>query len=96
MNKNEVQKLAKLARVYIEDSEAETLSHEFENILNYVGEIKEANLGTSEIGVENKELVLKNVMREDTLPHEPGLYTKELLREVPQTEAGFVKAKKIL
>ncbi len=92
MNKSEVQKLAKLARVSISDEEAESLSHEFESILNYVGEIKKANISSS----LSQDLLIKNVMREDTDPHESGLYTEAILREMPSAEGQYLKVKKIL
>jgi Asp-tRNA(Asn)/Glu-tRNA(Gln) amidotransferase C subunit len=43
MNKDEVLRLAGLARVGIQDEEAEALSHEFDDILKYVGEVKAAS-----------------------------------------------------
>ena len=92
MNKSEVQKLATLARVSISDEEAESLSHEFESILNYVGEIKKANISSS----LSQDLLIKNVMREDTDPHESGLYTEAILREMPSAEGQYLKVKKIL
>lgn len=92
MDKNEVQKLAKLARVSISDDEAESLSHEFESILNYVGEIKNANVSTT----STPNITVRNVMREDTNPHETGLYSEDLIREMPSSEGNHLKVKKIL
>jgi len=40
MDKDNVLKLAKLARIQMPDAEAESLSHEFELILGYVSEVK--------------------------------------------------------
>ncbi len=92
MNKEEVQKLAKLSRVSITDDEAESLSSEFESILNYVGEIKNANVSTDSA----QNLLLKNVLREDANPHETGLYSEDLIREMPSSEGNHLKVKKIL
>jgi aspartyl-tRNA(Asn)/glutamyl-tRNA(Gln) amidotransferase subunit C len=92
MDKNEVQKLAKLARVSISDDEAESLSHEFESILNYVGEIKNANVSTT----STPNITVRNVMREDTNPHETGLYSEDLIQEMPSSEGNHLKVKKIL
>ncbi len=92
MDKNEVQKLAKLARVSISDDEAESLSHEFESILNYVGEIKNANVSTT----STPNITVRYVMREDTNPHETGLYSEDLIREMPSSEGNHLKVKKIL
>lgn len=37
-----------------------------------------------------------NVMREDTEPHESGIYTEKLLSAAPQREGQYIKVKKIL
>lgn len=92
MNREEVLKLAKLARIGISDDEAETLSHEFEAILNYVGEIKEAKLKTGKM----EKPILRNVMRDDANPHESGIHTEALLDSAPEREGQFLKVKKIL
>lgn len=39
---------------------------------------------------------VKNVMREDGEPHEPGKFTAILLKAAPKTEDGYIKVKKIL
>jgi len=94
MNSEEVLRLAKLARIEISDGEAETLSHEFDVILGYVGEIKNAKL--KEFDPSKSNLDLKNEMREDRDPHESGVYTETILREVPSKEGDYVRVKKIL
>lgn len=94
MNKDEVQKLAKLSRIDIGDAEAEKLSNEFGKILDYVAEVKKAVSG--DIELSKNDLPLRNVMREDTEPYEIGIYTEKLLAEAPKTKDGFVAVKKIL
>ncbi len=94
MNKDKVLDLAKLARVKISDAEAESLSHEFDAILQYVGEVKS-------VGMSNKQKTpadfpVRNVMREDVVGHEPGTYTEALLSAAPVREGDYVKVKKIL
>lgn len=94
MDREQVLKLANLARVDIPTEEAESLSHEFDSILKYVGEIKNAKLKSGD--KSQFDLPLRNVFREDESPHESGLYTGAVLREAPKTESGFVVVKKIL
>lgn len=98
MNREEVLKLAKLARIEIGEAEAESLSHEFEAILQYVSEIKNATspqpLSLSK--ERGKGRGVFNVMREDTSPHESGIFTEALLNEAPARQKDFVKVKKIL
>ena len=94
MDKSEVSRLAKLARIEIGDEETENLSHEFDAILNYFGEVKDV---ASEQHTNKLEYVgLSNVMREDGEPHESGMYTEKILNEVPSREGNYIKVKKIL
>ncbi len=96
MDREKVLNLAKLARIRLSEEEAENLSHEFEAILNYVGEVR----GAIKVGDINKpasaNYPVRNVMREDDEGHEPGLYTEKLLAEAPATERNYFKVKKIL
>jgi aspartyl/glutamyl-tRNA(Asn/Gln) amidotransferase C subunit len=97
MDKDEVLKLAKLARIDITEAEAGELTKEFQPILKYVGEVKKG-VGSREQGVgKNKEeYAVRNVMREDENPHEGDLHTKELLNEAPDKVGRYIKVKKIL
>ena len=88
--------LAKLARIEIGDEEAESLSHEFDAILGYVGEIKNAGPASHKASQDKSEYALKNVMRGDTEPHESGIYTEKILAQAPAREGNYIKVKKIL
>ena len=94
MDKEEVLNLAKLARVELKDEEAESLSHEFDSILNYVGEVRSAKV--SPLVSDSQGETLKNIMREDREPHESGLYTQKILEQAPAREGPYLKVKKIL
>jgi len=96
MNKEKVLDLAKLARIKISDEEAESLSHEFESILNYVGEVREVGKFDKPDKFNKEEFPIRNVMREDGEPHEPGKYTRDFLREAPSKKGDYIKVKKIL
>lgn len=92
MELKDVKRLSELARIDISDNEATELLKDMSSILNYVGEIKEA--ATEEILPEVE--ALKNVMREDGIPHESGKHSKDILAEVPKTEKEYVRVKQIL
>jgi aspartyl-tRNA(Asn)/glutamyl-tRNA(Gln) amidotransferase subunit C len=94
MNVEEVQKLAKLARIEITDLEAETLTKEFSSILDYVGEVKNADITKRDR--EKEDFPLRNVYRTDENPHESGIYTEALLERAPDHDDKFIKVKKIL
>jgi aspartyl-tRNA(Asn)/glutamyl-tRNA(Gln) amidotransferase subunit C len=94
MDKDEVLRLATLARVGITEEEAEALKNEFAPILDYVSQVKEAlpKGGVREMAKSS----VRNVMRDDTDAHESGIYTEELLNAAPTRDGSYVKVKKIL
>ena len=98
ISKDDIKKLADLARIEIEDSELDGLAKEVDSILGYVGQIKSVvgNVGFPSPDQGEGQGGVLNVMREDENPNESGAYTKELLAEAPETERGFIKVKKIL
>ena len=94
MDKEKVLNLAKLARIEIGDKEAGSLSGEFKIILDYVSEVKSTKV--SPLVSDSQGETLNNVMREDTEPHESGLYTNKILAQSPAREGDYIKVKKIL
>lgn len=92
--------LAKLARIELGNEEADSLSHEFDAILKYVGEIKNVNPALHKATQDKSDYALRNIMREDNPPtggpHESGIYTEKILSQVPAREGNYLKVKKIL
>lgn len=86
-----VEKLALLARIKLTPTEKEKLQKEFEDILNYVSQLKKVDVR----GVEEDEKI-NNVMREDEKQNEPGDFSEKLLKSAPFVEKGYVKVKHIL
>ena len=93
IKKDEVEHLAKLARIELTSKERDKLAHEFGAILEYVDQLGEI-AAKSENG--KKVDVHHNVLREDSEPHEPGIYTDALLGAAPKREGQYVRVKKIL
>jgi aspartyl/glutamyl-tRNA(Asn/Gln) amidotransferase C subunit len=96
MDKDKVEKLAKLSRIDLTPEEALSLSQELGSVLDYVSEIKEAGLAARGDTQDKSAYALRNVMREDATPHESGIYTNEILEQVPEREGDYIKVKKIL
>lgn len=99
ISKNEIKKLADLARLEVADGEAEELASEMGAILEYIGQVKEiagngleASLKIMGVGGD----VNVNVMREDDNPTPSGTYSKEPIIEFPQKQEDYLKVKKIL
>ena len=94
MDREKVLNLAKLARIKISEAEADSLSHEFEAILQYVSEVK--SVSGADQSSTPESFPNRNVLREDSEGHDSGIYTKQILAEAPATEGGYIKVKKIL
>ncbi len=92
LERKNIERLASLSRIEVSDNEKETLIKDLDAVLGYVSEIKEVIIGK----VEPQTGKLINVMREDKNPHESGVFTKEIMNEVPDVKDGYVKVKKIL
>jgi len=98
MDKEKVLKLAQLARVGIDEKEAETLSNEFEAILNYVGQVKKisGDVVLGEAGQTREMFPHRNSLRDDIDAHESGIYTEKILKNTPSSDGKYVVVKKIL
>ncbi len=93
ISKSDVQKLADLALLAIDESELEKIAGEMDSILDYV---KEIDSFTAE-GTEREEKpLLYNVFREDQVTHDGGEYTEQILSQAPTTLNGYIRVKKIL
>lgn len=90
----EIEKLALLSRISLSAEEKEQMRGEVDAILGYVATIQEVSASTT--GRTSSVVSQKNVMREDTNPHETGLHTKALVGAAPQREGDYIKVKKIL
>ena len=89
----DVEKLAALARIKIEDAEKEEFTREIDSILSYVDEIKKATVDTD---YTPQPGAVHNVVREDVAVTTNPDDREALLAEVPQREGDFVAVKKII
>lgn len=92
IKKEDVLKLANLARIETTETEAEELAEDLDHILEYVGQVNKLDLS------DEKEQTgsVFNVMRDDINPHESSLHTEDLLKASPDREGDYFKVKKIL
>lgn len=92
MQLEEIKKLATLARINMTDEEMTEIAHDFDSILAYVGQVQEV---AGKVNTEQKH-ILSNVMRSDTVTNTPGEYSEKIIAEMPETENGYLKVKKVL
>lgn len=90
---NDVQHLARLSSLQLDDTEAESLRGDIERILGYIEQLSELNTE----GVEPTYQVtdLANVWREDTVD-DYGLGRDELLSLAPDQDGASIKVPKVL
>lgn len=89
MTQEELQSLANLCRIDMDEKELEAIGGDIASILSYVNHISEATTGDyrAEAGMH------KNIMREDKNPTESGVHTDDILKAAPRTENGFIAVK---
>ncbi len=90
MEKNEIRKIARLARIEIEDEKLEKFTEEFNKILKYFEKLKEADTEK----VEPFTFLKKNSFREDVAKkfEDPD----KILEIAPCRSDRFFKVKKVI
>ena len=92
LDKQEVEHVAKLARLAVTEQEVEEFGRQLSDILNYIGKLNE--LDTSKVEPTSHVLNIQNVFREDRIM--PSLSREEALAGAPETEEGFFRVPKII
>ena len=102
ISKEEVEHIAKLARIGLPEEKIEKMGNEISKVLDYVEKLKEVDVE----GIEplSHPVDVKNVTREDkerpkTKDQRPEIRDerrKKLLEMIPETTNGYLKTKAIL
>jgi len=93
LTREDVLKLARLARLQLTDEEVENFTKELREVLEYVAQLDEVDVG----GLQPTSQVtgLKNVMRSDTVI-DYGISPKDLLALAPKTQDGHIKVRRMI
>jgi aspartyl-tRNA(Asn)/glutamyl-tRNA(Gln) amidotransferase subunit C len=93
LTRDDVLKLARLARLQLTDEEVETFRKEISEVLGYVKQLDDVDVA----GLEPTSQVtgLKNVMREDQVI-DYGVSAKDLLKLAPKVQDGHIKVKRMI
>ena len=89
---DEVKYVANLAKLYVDDSEAEMLTTEMESIINFADMLSE--LDTESIAPTNHAMNVHNVFREDVI--ENSYSQEDILRNAPSQEGGCYLVPKVV
>lgn len=76
----ELEHLAKLSRIKLNESDKKTLTKEFDSILNYIDELKKVSVSTD---TSSRVGVVRNVSREDKVAVADDNKRDALLNEAP-------------
>lgn len=93
LTRDDVLKLAQLARLKLSEDEVALFTEEISAILGYVEQLQSVNLNNTEPTYQVTGLT--NVMRSDTAV-DYGASPDDLLKNAPATENGQIKVKRML
>jgi aspartyl-tRNA(Asn)/glutamyl-tRNA(Gln) amidotransferase subunit C len=93
LTKEDILKLARLARLDLTDDEVSTYSSELTEILNYVEML--GKIDTDGLKPTNQITGLVNVTREDSVKGY-GYNTEELRKNVPSSQDDYIKVKRMI
>lgn len=94
LSREEVIKLAQLARIELTDVEVEKFQKELSTVLDYVEELKAVNVE----GLEEVSQVtgLVNVQRDDKIVEADDQTKEDIFKNSPEMKDGYYKVKAIL
>ena len=99
IKKEEVQHIAKLARLGITKKEEEKFQKDLSSILDYFNSIKEVDVSKIEPTFHPTEYFFKTklkIMREDMAESQPVETTNKLIEAAPEKKKRHIKVKAIL
>jgi aspartyl-tRNA(Asn)/glutamyl-tRNA(Gln) amidotransferase subunit C len=93
LSRDDILKLAALARLELTDDEVEEYSRELSALLEYVEQLQGVDI--EGLKPTNQVTGLTNVMRNDEI-HDYGYTAKDLLKNVPQVSSDQIKVKRMI
>jgi len=93
LSKEEVSKLAKLARLKLSDQELEKYANELSSIFEYIELLNKVDVGN--LKPTHQVSGLKNVMRDDEII-DYGYDVKTLMDNVKSSKDGYIKVKRMI
>lgn len=93
LTREDVLKLARLARLDLTDDEVEAYRKELSSVLQYVAQLDQ--IDTEGLEPTTQVTGLKNVMREDQVI-DYGVSPADLLRLAPAVQDGHIKVKRMI
>ena len=89
---DEVKYVANLAKLYVDEFEAEKLTNEMESIINFADMLSE--IDTESVAPTNHAMQVQNVFREDIV--KPSYSQEDMLKNAPLQEGGCYLVPKVV
>jgi len=93
ITKEDVQHIAKLARLSLTEKEIRKFQKELSSILDYIEKLKEVDISKTE--PTSHSIEVKNVTRSDEEKEKLKTKKEKLLELAPETKDGYLKVKSI-
>ena len=93
LTKDDVQKVAQLARIELSEEEVAKFQTQMSDILSYVEQLQQVN--TEGVDVTAQVTGLENVSRQDDINACEEDIRKEALNEAPELTANLIKVKSV-
>lgn len=93
LTRDDVLKLARLARLTLSDDEIDEFTDEISAILQYAEQLQRVDV--EGVAPTYQVTGLTNVMRQDTIK-DYGYNTSDLLKNAPEVEDGHIKVKRMV
>lgn len=94
ISKEQVEHIAKLARIELSEEEKEKFTQDLSSILDYVEKLKQVD--TSKTKPISQVTELENIMRSDDIKYELPDTRSKLLKEAPKRKGDYFQVPKIL
>ncbi len=92
ITKEEVEYVAKLARMYLSKEEAKMFTGQLDKILDYINLLNE--LDVNDVQPTSQSVSKRNVLRKDTADN--TFKKEESLKNAPSQDKGFFKVPKVI
>lgn len=94
LSKDEIQHIAKLARLELTEAELEKYGGQLSAVLNYIDQLKEVDV--TGISPTAQVTGLENVLREDIVKGWDKEEIEAALKGAPEREGRFIKVKRVI
>lgn len=94
LTKNEIQQIAKLARLELTEAELKKYGGQLSAVLNYIDQLKEVEV--KDLEPTAQVTGLENVLREDKVKNWAKAEIEATLAGAPETEGRFIKVKRVI